>query len=124
MMQKQLHRRRSNPVTIIDAIDDAHLFAPFFRNVESWQSWRVFLATLFGLSLTEEQRRLFHECTGRSEPSRDGYNEAWLVCGRRGGKSFVLSLVATYLATFKDWRPYLGPGEYATVPVIAADRRQ
>jgi hypothetical protein len=32
--------------------------------------------------------------------------------------------VAVFLATFRDWRPYLGPGERATVMVIAADRKQ
>ncbi len=50
--------------------------------------------------------------------------EAWLVCGRRAGKSFVLALVAVFLAGFKDWRPYLGPGERGTVMIIAADRKQ
>ncbi len=29
-----------------------------------------------------------------------------------------------FLACFKDWRPHLGPGERATVMVIAADRKQ
>ena len=46
------------------------------------------------------------------------------MIGRRGGKSFILALVAVFLACFHDWRPYLGPGERATVMIIAADRRQ
>jgi hypothetical protein len=46
------------------------------------------------------------------------------VCGRRSGKSRILGLIAVYLATFIDWRPYLAPGERATVMVLAADRRQ
>lgn len=50
--------------------------------------------------------------------------EGWLVCGRRAGKSFVLALCAVFLATFKDYRPYLAPGERATIMVIAADRKQ
>jgi len=29
-----------------------------------------------------------------------------------------------FLACFKDWRPYLGPGEVATIMIIARDRRQ
>jgi hypothetical protein len=29
-----------------------------------------------------------------------------------------------YLAAFKDWRPFLGPGEVGTVMLIARDRRQ
>ncbi len=46
------------------------------------------------------------------------------MVGRRGGKSRVLALAATYLATFFDYSPYLAPGEVATVAVIAADRKQ
>jgi hypothetical protein len=29
-----------------------------------------------------------------------------------------------FLACFRDWRPYLGPGEVGTIMVIARDRRQ
>jgi len=28
------------------------------------------------------------------------------------------------LACFKDWRPYLGPGEVGTIMIIAKDRAQ
>jgi hypothetical protein len=57
-------------------------------------------------------------------PSRGALNEAWLVVGRRGGKSIVLALIACYLAVFKDWRPYLSPGERGTIKIMACDRRQ
>jgi hypothetical protein len=30
-----------------------------------------------------------------------------LAVGRRGGKSLVLATVATFLACFVDWAPYL-----------------
>jgi hypothetical protein len=51
-------------------------------------------------------------------------HEAWLVCGRRAGKSFILACIAIFIACFRDWRPHLGPGESGTVMIIAADRRQ
>ena len=35
-----------------------------------------------------------------------------------------MALIAVFLACFKDWRPYLAPGERATIVVIAADRKQ
>ena len=44
--------------------------------------------------------------------------------GRRGGKSFIASLIACFLALFHDWRDYLSPGETGWVMVIAADRKQ
>jgi phage terminase large subunit-like protein len=44
--------------------------------------------------------------------------------GRRAGKSFIVALIAVYLAAFKEYAPYLAPGERATIQVIAADRKQ
>lgn len=70
------------------------------------------------------QRELFKQCTNRDAPNAQGHSEAWLVCGRRGGKSFTMALIAVYLATFKDWTANLGPGERGTIMLIAQDRRQ
>lgn len=38
--------------------------------------------------------------------------------------SLNLALLAVYLGCFIDWRPYLAPGERATIMVIAAERSQ
>ena len=67
---------------------------------------------------------LFKQCTGRTAPSPDGYTEAWLICGRRGGKSKVLAALAVWISCFKDWRPHLSRGEVGVVAVIARDREQ
>jgi hypothetical protein len=99
------------------------VFAPFLRGA-TWDVWRVFLAVLFGLPLTPEQLVLYTKYTGRTTAPTTALNEAWLVCGRRSGKSFILALVAVFLACFRDWRPLLGPGEVGTVMIIARDRRQ
>lgn len=113
----------SKSLNILEALDHPALFGPHFRG-ESWQAWRVFLAALFGLPMDDEQREIYAEHTGRADPPAAPFKEACLVVGRRGGKSRMLALVATYLATFKDCAPYLAPGEIATIAVIAADRRQ
>jgi hypothetical protein len=110
--------------TILDCISAPHCWAPWFKNPDTWRSWLAFVSVLFGLALSEDDLATFRACTGRLEPRRGGYNEAWLICGRRGGKSFILALVACYLAIFKDWRQYLSPGEVGMVKVIACDRRQ
>jgi hypothetical protein len=47
-----------------------------------------------------------------------------MVCGRRSGKSFVMALIAVYLACFRDYRPFLAAGEKATIMIIAADKKQ
>jgi hypothetical protein len=108
---------------ILHALDDEKVFAPFFRG-ESWSAWRVFLASLFALPLSPAQLAIYQQHTGRTTPPARQAHEAWLVCGRRSGKSFVLAAVAVFLACFKDWRPHLGPGETGTIMVIAADRKQ
>lgn len=112
------------PPTLIDAMADPRLFAPWFRTPASWSAWRAFLGALFALPLSDDQLAVYRECTGRSEPPTAPCREAWLVCGRRAGKSFVLALVAVYLAAFHDYRRHLQPGERGTVMVLARDRKQ
>ena len=84
----------------------------------------MFLAALFGLTLTPEQLVIYQQCTGRQQAPVTRAAEGWLVCGRRAGKSFILALVAVFLGAFFDWRPFLGPGERGTIMIIATDRRQ
>ena len=111
-------------MNIIDAIDDQNLFAKWFRRRETWQAWRAFLAALFGLPLSEDQLGVFRQHTGRSTAPTRPIGEAWLICGRRAGKSFVIALVGVFLACFKDYRAHLQPGERGTVLIVARDRRQ
>src|SRR5262249_12082186 len=110
-------------MNIIQALNDQKIFGKFFR-ADTWTAWRVFLAALFALPLTYDQLVLFQQCTGRTAAPKNPLQEAWLVVGRRGGKSFILATIAVFLACFKDWRPYLGPGEVGTIMIIAKDRAQ
>ena len=112
------------PLTILDAVADDKLFAPWFRDRATWNAWFTLLAALFGLPLNEEQLEIHRVCTGRDSPPTEPASEAFLICGRRGGKSFVLALIAVYLAAFHDYRRHLAPGERGTVLVIATDRKQ
>jgi hypothetical protein len=110
-------------MNILRAIDDPKVFGPYFR-AASWQTWRVFLSALFALPMTPEQLAIYQRHTGRTAPPSEPSHESWLCCGRRSGKSFILATVAVFLACFFDWRPHLGPGEMATIMIIAKDRRQ
>lgn len=111
-------------MNLLQAIDDPHLFGPWFRHRETWAAWRVFIAALFGHGMTDDEIAVFRQCTGREHPPADPAKEGWLIIGRRGGKSFVLALLAVFLACFRDYSIYLAPGERATLLVIAADRKQ
>jgi hypothetical protein len=112
-------------VNIIQAMDHPKLFAPFFQG-SSWTAWRVFLASLFAVPMDDDAMATYRRHTGREAAPTAPFVEAELVVGRRGGKSRILALIliATYLACFKDYSPYLAPGEVATVAVLAADRKQ
>jgi hypothetical protein len=110
--------------TILDGIEDARLFGAAFRNLSTWGAWLTFLSALFGLPLDDDQAAIWRECTGRGAPPTKPFTEAWLVCGRRSGKSFVMGLLGVFLATFRNYTAFLGPGEKATVMIVAADRKQ
>ncbi len=109
---------------ILTAIHSPALFRPWFRDLASWQAWFVFLRALFALPMDADERAVFTACTGRAAPPAEAATEAWLVVGRRGGKSMVLAVVAVFLAVFQDWSAHLVPGESALVQVIATDRKQ
>ncbi len=110
--------------TILEALDDPNLLRPVFRDPATWRAWRVVLKATFGLAMEPAERELFSALTGRRTPPAAPAREVWWIKGRRAGGSFTAALVAVYLATFRDYRDHLAPGERATVMVLAADKRQ
>lgn len=111
-------------MNLLQATADPELFAKWFKDRSTWQSWFAFLAALFALPMSPGQLAVYRECTGRDEPPTERSNESWLICGRRAGKSFILALVAVFLACFFNWKPYLTPGESGFIVIIASDRKQ
>jgi hypothetical protein len=114
----------SAPITIMQACESPEIFGPWFRDRATWAAWFVFLKVLFGIPLDDAELATFQKFTGRTAPWSTGYFEATLVCGRRGGKSLMLALVAAFLAAFFDWTPYLTGGERGTIMIVAADMKQ
>jgi len=112
------------PITLLDAVGDPNLFAPWFRDRATWAAWLAFLRALFGLPMDADDLTLLRRHAGRTVAPTGPTQEAWLVVGRRGGKSRVLALIAVFLACFRDWSAYLSPGERGVVMVLASDRRQ
>jgi len=112
-------------MTIIDAIESLKIFRPLFKDLSTWRPWIVFLKALFGLPIEDsEDRELVKKCTGLVDPPKARVRECAAICGRRSGKSFVSALVAVFLACFKNWRPFLSPGERGWIFVIAVDKSQ
>jgi len=90
----------------------------------SRRAWLLCAAAVFGLThgLSAAEVAFIRQCLGgRALPTQQAA-EAWLIVGRRGGKSFFAALVAIYLACFRRYT--LAPGERGVFMVIAADRRQ
>ena len=96
-------------------MEDPNLFSRWFKRPDEWVAWRAFIAALFGLPMGEAELAIYGQCTGRTIAPTEPSTEAFLVVGRRGGKSFILALIGVFLATFRDYRPYLQPGERATI---------
>jgi hypothetical protein len=65
-------------MNILDALDDPKVFGDYFR-AGTWATWRVFLAALFGLPMTDDQLATYRQFTGRSTPPTTPSHEAWLV---------------------------------------------
>jgi hypothetical protein len=114
----------SAAIDIIEAATDPELFKSWFRDLSTWGTWFCFLRAMFGLPMTEDDWALFRQCTGREDRPTGGFTEAWLVVGRRGGKSLMLALIAVFLACFVDWSGHLNRGERGVVLVVAADKKQ
>ena len=110
-------------MNLLQALSDPLLFQPAFKGA-SWGAWKVFLKSLFALPLSDDDLIVFRRHTERQTQPTTPFNEASLIIGRRGGKSLILALVASYLACFRTYDQHLARGELATVAVIAADRRQ
>ena len=109
-------------MTILQAMADENLFAPWFRG-DSWNAWKAFLAALFNLRMDDASVSVYRAHTGRLDAPPVAYRESYVIAGRRSGKSLIAALVATYLATFGDYRHILAPGEKAKyAPITSGDQ--
>lgn len=112
-------------MNIIEALHSEDCFKSLFRDIETWHSWEVYLRALFGLPIDDKDLDLLRDCTGlRAWDEIPGARESFVICGRRSGKSFISSIIAVYVATFKDWTKFLSPGERGYIFVIANDKNQ
>ncbi len=117
-------RRDANRLTLIDALSDPRIFAPFFKDLNSWLAWTAFIAAAFGLPMTKPQLAIYQSCTGRTDIPTEAFKEILAVVGRRGGKSRALALIAVWLAAFGDYKEFLSEGELGYVVVLAKDKDQ
>jgi hypothetical protein len=111
-------------ISFVEAMHDPQLLGPWFEPAASWAAWRAFSKALFGLPMTADEAETFRRHTNRQIIPDQPAKEAWLCVGRRGGKSIVAAAIAVFAAVFRDYAPYVKPGERPVVMVIAADKDQ
>ena len=109
--------------TLRRALADPHLLGGLIDG-PSWRYWRALLIAAMGEELTEDERILFREVTNRDAEPGERVEEAWLVIGRRGGKSRSTAVLGAYLAALVDYSDVLAPGEEGILAVMAATTRQ
>src|SRR5215472_5970400 len=114
------------PPSIIECIRHKQIFGslPAFQSLDTWQAWLSWLKAIFAIPMTEDELAVYLQCTGRQEPPRTVPTEIYTICGRRGGKSFISSLTACFIACFSNFKRYLNAGERAAILILARDRDQ
>jgi hypothetical protein len=116
-------------MNVLQCIRDPQLLGKSFKRKlfrgDTWHNWRSFLCALFALPFEDEQAlSVYKQCTGRINPPKQPFREAFIVAGRRSGKSFIISAIATFVGAFMDFSAYLSPGETPVIAVIASDKTQ
>ena len=111
---------------IIQAIHHPDLFGslPALHSLDTWIAWLSWLKAIYALPMDENELGIYRQCTGRTEPPTKQPSEIYTVVGRRGGKSFISSLTAVFIACFSNFKPYLNAGEKAAILILARDRDQ
>jgi hypothetical protein len=117
-----LKRRSSKLTTLRQALSDDNLLGSVLSG-PSWEPWRVLLIASMGEALTDDERFLFAQLTGRDHEPNQRVEEFVAVVGRRGGKSRAISVLASYVSALCEHKA-LVPGETGIVLVIAPDQKQ
>jgi hypothetical protein len=108
-------------VTMREALTDPNLLGNALPG-DTWRPWRILLIAAMGEALTDDERVIFKQLTGRDREPGVLCVELVFVVGRRGGKSRAMSVLAAYLGGLCD-HP-LVPGERGVMLMMAPDQRQ
>jgi hypothetical protein len=87
-------------VTFEQALRDPRLLGGLdaFRDLTTWAAWLAFARAVYGLPMSDSDRALFREHTGRTAPRPGGYPEAVAVVGVQSGKSRFAAAIVDHAA--------------------------
>lgn len=115
-------KKQEEGLNIIQCLRDKRLLGLFLEDAETFAAWLTFLRAFFGLAPEPGDLERYQKHTGRATWPTRAAKEAWLPIGVRGGKSFVIAILAVYFAFFKKHR--LSRGERGYVLIVAPTRKQ
>ena len=121
--------------------------------LDSWFPWMVVLKLVYGIRLNDDEKNEkelirtnafdFDDHSGwvgtelefaklitggaitdKQEHEGRGYRRVYIIVGRRGGKSKIISVINAYQASFRDYRKYITRGEKIRVVTIAPSMDQ
>jgi hypothetical protein len=108
--------------SLYDAMLDPDLFGRTFGG-PTFANWIAVAKVLDGLPLSDDELAFYRKVTDRADAPAKPFTEAYLIKPRRAGGTLFAAAVALH-AALDDYRSSLGPGEWATVALIASDRKQ
>jgi hypothetical protein len=109
-------------ITMRKALEDPNLLGHALPG-DTWRPWRILLIALMGEALTDDERIVFKELTGRDHEAGFRCEEFVAVIGRRGGKSRAMAALVAYVCGLCD-HPELVLGERGLCLIIASDQEQ
>ena len=107
-------------ISIIEFIRGILKDLPEFEDLSTWDVWFIVLKSIFGLPMDAAEFGIFKLLTGRSEKPKGDFRTAWILAGRRSGKSFISAIILVYLAIFRKWKK----ARHGVLMCLATDREQ
>jgi hypothetical protein len=90
----------------------------------SWDKWKILLIAAAGEELTEDERVIYKELTGRDREPGRLVEVMLIIAGRRSGKSKAMSVFSLWLACCCDWSEDLSIGERGRALFVAPRMEQ
>jgi hypothetical protein len=90
---------------------------------ESWRPWRTLLIAANGEALTDDERTLYTQLTGREHEPLQRVDEFIAAVGRRGGKTQAMAAHGTYIGALCDHSDALARGETGVLLCLAQDTK-
>ena len=106
-------------ISLRKALADPQLLGSVLAG-DTWAAWRCLMIAAMGEALTNDERALFKQLTGREHEPLQRVEELIAVVGRRGGKSRAMSVLACYVASLCTHS--LVRGERGVLLIIAPDQ--